>query len=103
MKGSEKKALFKSILDTGLSFAKGVIAPINPMAGAVLGAAEGIKNKVAEEKEKNLSSEVGGVGKIDPARLAGTLVFIALAVAFMFGLLSMEDVKELMKVFLKSQ
>ena len=91
-----KKKFLGTLLDAGLSFAKGVIAPINPVAGAVIGAAEGIKEKVKEEKEKNLNSEVGGVGKIDPARLA-------LAVAFALGYLTLDDVKELMKVFLKSQ
>lgn len=98
-----KKKFLGNLLDAGLSFAKGVVAPINPVAGAVIGAAEGIKNKVKEEKEKNLNSEIGGVGKIDPARLAGTLVFIALAIAFMLGYLSLEDLKDLMKIFLKSQ
>lgn len=103
MKGSEKKALGRSILNTGLSFAKGVVGGINPVVGAVIGAGEGIVKGVQKEKDKNLSSEVGGEGKIDVAHLAGVGVFILLAAGFAFGLITMEDLKELIKVFLKTQ
>jgi hypothetical protein len=94
MKGSDKKALGKSILNTGLSFAKG---------GAVIGAGEGIVKGVQKEKDKNLTSKVGGEGKIDIAHLAGVGVFVLLAAAFAFGLITMEDLKELIKLFLKTQ
>ncbi len=58
---------------------------------------------VQKEKDKNLTSKVGGEGKIDIAHLAGVGVFVLLAAAFAFGLITMEDLKELIKVFLKTQ
>lgn len=103
MKGSDKKALGRSILNTTLSFAKGVVGGINPVVGAVIGAGEGIVKGVQKEKDKNLNSKVGGEGKIDVAHLAGVGVFVLLAIGFAFGLITMEDLKELIKVFLKTQ
>ena len=103
MKGTEKKALGRSILNTSLSFAKGMIGGINPVIGAVIGAGEGIVKGVQKEKDKNISSPVGGEGKIDVAHLAGVGVFVLLALGFAFGLITMEDLKELIKVFLKTQ
>jgi hypothetical protein len=103
MKGTDKKALGRSILNTGLSFAKGLIGGANPIIGMAIGAAEGITKGVQKEKDKNLTSSVGGEGKIDIAHLAGVGVFVLLAVGFAFGLISMEDLKELIKVFLKTQ
>jgi hypothetical protein len=103
MKGSDKKALGKSILNTGLSFAKGIAGGLNPVVGAVIGAGEGIVKGVQKEKDKNLTSKVGGEGKIDIAHLAGVGVFVLLAAAFAFGLITMEDLKELIKLFLKTQ
>lgn len=103
MKGTEKRALGRSILNTGLSFAKGLVGGVNPVIGAVIGAGEGIVKGVQKEKDKNLSTEVGGAGSIDPAHLAGVGVFILLATAFAFGLITMDDLKELIKVFLKTQ
>ena len=103
MKGSDKKALGKSILNTGLSFAKGLAGGLNPIVGAVIGASEGVVKGVQKEKDKNLTSEIGGEGKVDVAHLAGVGVFVLLAAAFAFGLITMEDLKELIKVFLKTQ
>ena len=103
MKGTEKKALGRSVLNTSLSFLKGVVGGVNPIIGAVIGAGEGIVKGVQKEKDNNLSSEVGGEGKIDYSRLAGVGVFVLLATAFAFGLITMDDLKELIKVFLKTQ
>ena len=103
MKGTEKKALGRSILNTSLSFAKGLVGGLNPIVGAVVGASEGVVKGIQKEKDKNLSTEVGGEGRIDPAHLAGVGVFIVLAVAFAFGLITMDDLKELFKLFLKTQ
>lgn len=103
MKGTEKKALGRAILNTGLSFAKGLAGGLNPIVGAVIGAGEGIAKGVQKEKDKNLASEVGGEGKFDPAHFVGVGVFVLLATAFAFGLITMEDLKELIKIFLKTQ
>ena len=103
MKGSEKKALGRSVLNTSLSFLKGIAGGVNPIVGAVVGAGEGIVKGIQKEKDNNLSSEIGGEGKVDYSRLAGVGVFVLLATAFAFGLITMEDLKELIKVFLKTQ
>jgi hypothetical protein len=103
MKGTEKKALGKSILNTSLSFVKGLAGGANPIIGAVIGAGEGVVKGIQKEKENNLSSEVGGQGKVDYSHLAGVGVFVLLAAAFAFGLITMEDLKELVKIFLKTQ
>ena len=103
MKGTEKKALGRSILNTTLSFAKGIVGGINPVVGAVIGAGEGVVKGIQKEKDKNQTSEIGGEGKIDVAHLAGVGVFVLLAVGFAFGLITMDDLKELIKVFLKTQ
>ena len=103
MKGTDKKAIGRSVLNTSLSFLKGVVGGVNPIIGAVIGASEGIVKGVQKEKAKNLDGEVGGKGQIDYSRLAGVGVFVLLAVGFAFGLITMEDLKELIKVFLKTQ
>ncbi len=103
MKNSEKKALGRSVLNTGLSFAKGLVGGINPIVGMAIGAAEGITKGVQKEKDKNLTSEVGGAGKIDFAHIGGVVVFLSLVGAFIAGLITLEDVKELIKIFLKTQ
>lgn len=103
MKGTEKKALGRSILNTTLSFAKGIVGGINPVVGAVIGAGEGVVKGIQKEKDSNLASQVGGEGKLDIAHLAGVGVFVLLAAGFAFGLITMEDLKELIKIFLKTQ
>lgn len=103
MKETEKKALGRSVLNTSLSFLKGVVGGINPVVGMVVGAGEGIVKGIQKEKDTNLSSEVGGEGKVDYSRLAGVAVFVLLAAGFVFGLITMEDLKELVKIFLKTQ
>ena len=103
MKGTEKKALGRSILNTGLSFAKGLVGVANPIVGMAIGAVEGVSKGVQKEKDANLASQVGGEGKVDVAHLAGVGVFILLAAGFAFGLITMEDLKELIKVFLKTR
>jgi len=100
MKGTEKKALGRSILNTSLSFAKGFVGGLNPIVGAVIGAGEGIVKGVQKEKDNNLASEIGGQGKVDYSRLAGVVVFVGL---FAAGLITMEDLKELIKEVLKTQ
>ena len=103
MKESEKKALGRSILNTGLSFAKGLVGGLNPVIGAVIGAGEGVVKGIQKEKDKNLTSEVGGSGKIDVAHIGGIVVFLALVGAFVAGLITLEDVGELLKMFAKTQ
>jgi len=103
MKGTEKKALGRSVLNTGLSFLKGIAGGINPIVGMVVGAGEGIVKGVQKEKDKNLATAVGGEGLIDPSHLAGVGVFVLLAAGFAFGLITMNDLKELIKIFLKTQ
>ena len=103
MKGTEKKALGRSILNTSLSFAKGLVGGLNPVVGAVIGAGEGIVKGVQKEKDANLASEIGGEGKVDYSRLAGVVVFAGLVALFASGLITMDDLKELVKVFLKTQ
>ena len=103
MKGTEKKALGRSILNTTLSFTKGLVGGLNPIIGAVVGAGEGIVKGVQKEKDANLASEIGGEGKVDYSRLAGIGVFVGLVALFASGLITMEDLKELIKVFLKTQ
>lgn len=103
MKNSEKKALGRSVLNTGLSFAKGLVGGANPLIGMAIGAVEGTVKGVQKEKDKNLATTVGGEGKIDVAHLAGVGAFLLLAAAFVFGLISMDDLKELIKLFLKTQ
>jgi hypothetical protein len=98
--GTEKKALGKSLLDGGLSFFKGIASGINPILGGVVGAAEGVVNKVREEKETNLSSEVGGEGKVDYSRLMGTVVFLFLVILLVMGKLDLDTVKKLFSWFL---
>lgn len=103
MKGTEKKALGRSVLNTSLSFVKGLVGGLNPVIGAVIGAGEGIVRGVQVEKDHNLASSVGGEGLIDPARLMGLGVFVVLTAGFVFGLISMDDLKELIKLFIKTQ
>ena len=103
MKKTEKKVLGRSILNTALSFTKGVVSGVNPFVGALVGAGEGIVKGIQKEKDINLASKVGGEGKIDVAHLTGVGVFILLSAAFVFGLITMDDLKELIKVFLKTQ
>ena len=103
MKGTEKKALGRSILNTTLSFTKGLVGGINPVIGMVVGAGEGIVKGVQKEKDANLASEIGGEGKVDYSHLAGIGVFVLLVTLFATGLITMEDLKELIKVFLKTQ
>lgn len=103
MKESEKKALGRSVLNTGLSFAKGLVGGLNPIIGAVIGGAEGVVKGVQKEKDKNLTSSVGGEGKIDVAHISGVVVFLVLVAAFIFGAISIDDVGELLKMFLKTQ
>jgi hypothetical protein len=103
MKRSDKKALGRSVLNTGLSFAKGLVGGLNPVVGAAIGAVEGTVKGVQKEKDKNLASEVGGAGKIDVAHLSGVVVFLVLVAAFIFGAISLEDLGELVKLFLKTQ
>ena len=103
MKGTEKKALGRSILNTTLSFTKGLVGGLNPIIGAVVGAGEGVVKGIQKEKDINLASEIGGEGKVDYSRLAGVAVFVGLVALFATGLITMEDLKELIKVFLKTQ
>lgn len=103
MKNSEKKALLSSVSSGALSFLKGVAGGINPVIGAAVGAADGVVKAVKEEKEKNLNSEVGGVGSLDFPRLFGVLVFILLVVMFIMGKITISDIEELIKIFNKTQ
>lgn len=103
MKGSDKKALGRSILNTGLSFAKGLVGGLNPIIGMAIGAAEGITKGVQKEKDKNLATLVGGEGKIDIAHISGVAVFLVLIVAFIFGAITLDDVSDLIKMFMKTQ
>ena len=103
MKNSDKKALGRSVLNTGLSFAKGLVGGLNPIVGMAIGAAEGITKGVQKEKDKNLATETGGAGKIDVAHIGGVVVFLALVGAFVAGLITLEDVGDLLKLFLKTQ
>lgn len=103
MKQSDKKALGRSVLNTALSFGKGILGGINPVIGAAIGAAEGVAKGVQKEKDKNLSSQVGGEGSIDIAHLVGVGVFILLVILFAFGKITMENVQDLLKMFLKTQ
>ena len=88
----------KNILNGSLSFIKGIAGGINPVLGAVVGAGEGVVKGIQKEKEKNVNSEVGGVGKVDLPHLLGVLFFIILVIAFIFGYLTMDDLKELVKL-----
>lgn len=103
MKASEKKALGRSILNTGLSFAKGLVGGLNPVIGMAIGAAEGVVKGVQKEKGKNLATQVGGEGKIDVAHISGVVVFLVLIVAFIFGAITLDDVGDLLKMFMKTQ
>jgi len=103
MKGTEKKAIGRAVLNTGLSFLKGMVGGINPIVGMVVGAGEGIVKGVQKEKDKNLATTTGGAGMIDPAHLAGVGVFVVLVGLLASGLISMEQLKELIKIFLKTQ
>lgn len=103
MNGTDKKALGRKVLNGSLSFLKGVVGGANPIIGMAIGAVEGVTKGVQKEKADNLASPTGGPGKVDVPRLAGIGVFVLLAVGFAFGLITMEDLKELIKVFLKTQ
>lgn len=103
MKNTDKKALGRSVLNTGLSFAKGLVGGLNPVIGMAIGAAEGVTKGIQKEKDKNLATATGGAGKIDLAHIGGIVVFLALVGAFVAGLITLEDVKELIKIFLKTQ
>ena len=103
MKGSTKKGLLKGVINTALSLGKGLVSIYNPAAGAVIGAVKGVKDGIDKEKAANLASPIGGEGNPDYAHITGAVVFIGLAVAFGFGYLSMDDVKALLKLFLKTQ
>lgn len=103
MKGSTKKGLLKGVLNTALSLGKGLISVYNPAAGAVIGAVKGVKDGFNKEKAANLSSETGGKGSPDYAHITGAVVFVGLAVAFGMGYLTIDDVKALLKMFLKTQ
>ena len=97
---TEKKALRKQILNGSLSFLKGVAGGVNPILGAAVGMAEGVVKGVQKEKAANLDGEIGGAGKIDYPRLAGVVVFAGLALAVVTGHLSIEQVKDLIKIFM---
>ncbi len=103
MKNSEKKALGRSILNTSLSFAKGLIGGANPIIGMAVGAVEGTVKGLQKEKDKNLATQTGGEGKIDFAHISGVVVFLVLVGAFVAGLITLEDVGNLLKLFLKTQ
>lgn len=61
-------------------------SPLKPLSGAVIGIVEGVK----QIKKDNLKSEVGGVGKVDYARLVGYLIFIGLTALFILGKIDKE-------------
>ena len=103
MKNSEKKSLLSSISLGALSFVKGVAGGINPIIGAAVGAAEGTVKAIKDEKEKNLNSEIGGLGSIDYPRLFGVAVFILLVYLLVSGKITMDEVDQLTKIFNKTQ
>ena len=82
-----KSKTMKSIGD----FAKGALLdPVKiggaPIVGAVVGAIEGVK----EIKKSNIESEGGGYGKINIPRLVGLLIFIALSVLLITGVIDQD-------------
>ena len=85
-----------------LSFVKGAVSGINPVIGGVVGAAEGVVKSIKEEKEANLEDGATPKGQIDWARLTGTVVFLSLVTAFLFGKITLDDVMNLFKAFTKN-
>ena len=103
MKKSDKQAIGKPLLNGSLSLLKGLVSGVSPIVGMVVGAGEGVVKSIQKEKENNLNSEVGGFGKIDLPRLLGFLKFIGLAAAFIAGWITLEDLKELIRLFNQTQ
>lgn len=68
---------FKAVADIAIGF----FAPtLKVSTGAITGAVEGFKN----EKQSNLESQSGGVGKLNKFRLTG-YIMLALFVAYALG------------------
>ena len=107
MKKSDKKALFGNVLNTILPIAKTAVSGLNPIIGMAVGAAEGTVKAVKAEKEKNLSSPMGGEGKPNYSMLLGQLlsavIIIGGGVAVAMGWLTFEDVKSFIKLWNSTQ
>lgn len=99
MKKSEKRKLFRKILDGAMSVGKGVVSIYNPVAGAAVGMAQGVVKGIAKEKEKNLSSPVGGVGNVDWYHIGGVVIIIGGGIAIVTGYMDLDTLKGLVKLF----
>lgn len=106
MKKSEKKALGKGILNSALSFAKNATVA-NPVISMAIGAGEGVVKSIQDIKEKNLASENGGEGNVDYAGLIGAIggfvIVVGGGIALAKGWLTIEDLKQLLKIWENTQ
>jgi hypothetical protein len=106
MKKSEKKSLGRNILNSVLSFAKHATVA-NPVVSMAIGAGEGVVKSVQGIKDKNIASEVGGEGQVDYAGLIGAvggfIIVIGGGIALMKGWITIDDLKELLKIWEDTQ
>ena len=63
-----------NVLRGSLSFLSGVVGSANPVLGVAIGAVKGVVEGVKKTKDKNLSSKVGGIGKVDVPHASGTVI-----------------------------
>ena len=89
----KESKVIKVVIQTVIGAAE---APLKPIAGAVIGLKEGIK----QVKSDNLNSELGGQGKVNLPRLIGSIGIVALLGFFLFDKVSIEKFNLILEVLL---
>jgi hypothetical protein len=106
MKNSKKNKLGKGILKGVWHFVKGMTTG-NPVISMVVGGIDGVVKGAKDVKIKNVDSETGGVGEIDyvgaVGATSGFIIIICGGIAVSQGWITMEDLKEVFKMWLKTQ
>lgn len=94
----KKRKFLRIIKDVAL----GIVAPaLGLPTGVIGGVVAGVGAAVKNEKDRNLTSEGGGINKINYSRIAGYLIFIGLTLFLIFGKIDKEMFEYILKMFRK--
>lgn len=80
------------------SVAQGALGLVRTSSSPIVGAAAGLVEGIKQEAKNNLNSELGGKGKVDYVALFTMLIIFLLIVAYVFDLITIQELKELVKI-----
>jgi len=77
---------------------QGALGLVRTSSSPIVGAAAGLVEGIKQEAKKNLNSEIGGKGNVDYVALTTMAIILLLFIAFLFDLITMDELKELIKI-----